>query len=158
MRSILHGGALIGICLLSVGTAVPAHADLNADKAAISSRLYQWADAFNARDRAGTCDLFAPDLISTVSGAPDAGRDVVCARLAALLAKPDMQFHYSPDIQEIIVSGDIAVVRLIWTLTVDRGNEQQSSRETGIDIFQRQPDGRWSIIRFLAFSTDIEGS
>jgi steroid delta-isomerase len=67
--------------------------------------------------------------------------------------QPGLQLHYdNPDIQEIIVSGDIAVVRLIWTLTVRKGNEQDVNTEAGIDIFQRQPDGRWSIARFASFT------
>jgi len=72
---------------LTVGTATSAPSDLKADEAAISSRLHKWPAAFNARDIAGTCDLFAPNLISTVPGASDGGRDAVCARLAAFAGK-----------------------------------------------------------------------
>ena len=79
---------LAAIGLVLAGAAV--HADPNADKAEIIARLRRWAAAFNARDAAGTCDLFAPDLISTVPGSLNAGRDTVCARLGALLAKPDV--------------------------------------------------------------------
>ena len=123
----------------------------------MEARLYRWAAAFNARDAAGTCELFAPDLISTVAGgAFSGGRDAVCARLATLLAKPDTQFRYRADIQEIIVSGNNAVVRLIWTLCTQRGSERQTSTEAGMDVFQRQADGTWSLIRFLAFSIDID--
>jgi len=65
-----------------------------------------------------------------------------------------LSLHYdSPDIREIIVSGDIAVVRLFWTLTARKGGEQSVTDEAGIDIFKRQPDGRWSIARFMSFST-----
>ena len=98
------------------------------------------------------CDLFAPDLISTVPDADDAGRDAVCARLARLLARNDASFRYTPEIQEIIVSGDLAAVRLIWTLTTRHGETVETSREAGLDLFRRQPDGRWSIARFLAFT------
>lgn len=146
--------ALILTCLFIVVTAVPGWTDASADKAAISDRLHRWAAAFNARDVAGVCDLFAPDLISTVPEALDAGRDVVCARLAAVLARRDVQFHYSPDIREIVLSGDIAVVRLYWTLTIQRGDDREVGREAGMDIFARQPNGEWSIVRFMAFSID----
>jgi hypothetical protein len=27
-------------------------------------------------------------------------------------------------------------------------------KETGLDVFRRQPDGKWSIARFLAFSNE----
>ncbi len=153
MRSLFHCSALILAFLVG---AMPARADLDTDKAAISERLQRWAAAFNARDSAGVCDLFSRNLIATVPGALDSGRDAVCARLATLLAKPDRQLHYSPDIREIIVSGDIAVVRLFWTLAIQQGTQRHTSKEAGMDIFQRQAGGTWSIIRFLAFSIDSD--
>ncbi len=128
----------------------PARADVEADKAAIAARLQGWASAFNARDAAGVCDLFASDLISTVPGALAGSREVVCTRLAKLLADSGLRLSYHPDISEIIVSGDLAVVRLFWTLTIGR----ETSTEAGLDIFRRQPDGRWSIARFMAFTVD----
>jgi steroid delta-isomerase len=97
-------------------------------------------------------------LRRTVPGALDGGRDAVYGRLATLLAKAGPQFHYSPDIHEIIVSGDIAVARLTWTLTVQQGDDRHSGKEAGMDIFGRQHDGTWSIIRFLAFSADAGAS
>ena len=143
--------ALVLAGFLVLGTGAAARADTEADKAAIMHRLQAWAAAFNARDAAGVCDVFAPDLISTVPDAADAGHDAVCARLTHLLARTDASFRYTPAIQEIIVSGDLAAVRLIWTLTTRHDDKVEMSREAGLDLFRRQPDGRWSIIRFLAF-------
>jgi len=143
----------LGLLLPSLGS-VSAKADVDQDKIAIAQRLHLWADAFNTRDIAGVCDLFSSDLISSVPGAIAAGRDEVCTRLANVLAKPNVTLRYRPQIDEIIVSGDIAVVRLIWELTTERGSDTSTSREVGMDIFQREPSGQWSIIRFLAFSFD----
>lgn len=144
---------LLGLAAaLDIGAAIPARADPASDKEAVTARLLQWAAAFNARDAAGTCDLFAPDLISTVPGGLSDNRSTVCTRLSTILAKTDTQFHYTPDIHEIIVSGDYAVVRLIWTLTTTHGSQVETDQEAGMDLFQRQADGRWSIARFLAFS------
>jgi len=141
--------------LLLAGGASYAWADKgDADKAAISLRLHAWADAFNARDAARICDLYSPDLIASVPGAPDASRDMVCKHLANALANPELDLYYSPEIHEIILSGDLAVVRLTWSLTVGRNTGQLSSQETGMDVFRRQADGTWSIIRFVAFSTE----
>jgi uncharacterized protein (TIGR02246 family) len=142
---------LVLSCLLA--TAVSARADPDADRAAITARLQHWAAAFDAHDAAGIRDLFAPDLVAIVPGAIDGTRDSLCANLAALLARPDLQLHYdAPEIREIIISGDIAIVRPIWTLTTRKGGEQYVATEAGIDIFKRQADGIWSIIRFAAFT------
>jgi steroid delta-isomerase len=53
----------------------------------------------------------------------------------------------------VIVAGDLAVVRLTWTLTVSVDGATETTEEEGIDIFRRQPDGRWSIARYIAFAT-----
>ncbi len=149
-RSLLGATALAG--LSTVLAPASADADVEADKAAIAARLKAWADAFNARDAAEACDIFTPDLVATVRGAPKRGRDAVCAQIASALADRTRTLRYAPDIEEILVSGDLAVVRLVWTLTVARGPTPAVQKEPGLDVFRRGPDGRWSIIRFLAYS------
>ncbi len=147
---------LITTCLVLVamaGTPTPTRADEAADKAAIAARLRGFADAFNRRDEAGLCDIFAPDLIATIPLAPELAREPLCGNLGRLLAQPDLRLHYDdPDIREIIVSGDIAVVRIMWTLTARKGAEQDTTPEGGIDVFRRQPDGGWSIARMATFT------
>jgi uncharacterized protein (TIGR02246 family) len=144
----------IATVLAGIVVATPACANADSDRAAITERLRHWAEAFNTRDAAGVCDVFAPDLVSTVPEVLNGNRDALCTRLAALLARPDLSLHYdNPDIREIIVSGDVAIVRLFWTLTARKGAGQSVTHEAGIDIFKRQPDGKWSIARFMSFST-----
>lgn len=136
-----------------IGTTLSVRADMNSDKAAIRERLVRWTEAFNARNVAEICDLFAPDLVYSVPEVRDGNRKLLCSQLSALLAKPELQLHYdNPDIREIIVAGDIAVVRLFWTLTARKEAEQGTSTEAGMDIFRRQPNGKWSIARFISFS------
>ena len=102
-------------------------------------------------DLDGTLVDTAPDLVATVPGALDGDRPAVCGRLTALLQRPDLELHYAPDIHEIIIAGDLAVVRLFWTLTMEKDGQRTTSREAGMDVFERQPDGSWAIARFLAF-------
>jgi uncharacterized protein (TIGR02246 family) len=140
--------------LVAVTAIGSAQADVEADKAAIAARLQDFTAAFNARDAAGACDIFAPDLVSTMRGRPDNGREAVCTRIAAALADRSKTMRYAPDIEEIIVSGDLAVVRLIWNVAETEGGATRVSKEPGLDVFRRQPDGKWSIARFLAFSNE----
>ncbi len=61
---------------------------------------------------------------------------------------PGRTFLYdAPQIEEILVSGDLAVVRLIWTLRVTDKNApgELTVKERGIDVFKRQEDGTWRI-------------
>ncbi len=145
--------AFARLAILVLGLAPAAVLGAEADKAAITARLAEWTDAFNARDASKTCDLFSADLISTMRGRPDEGRDAVCRRIAAALAARNISLRYAARIEEIILSGDIAVVRLVWSVTTRRGAKVAAWEEPGVDVFRREEDGKWRILRFLAFST-----
>ena len=124
-----------------------------AAEAAIRARLAAWTEAFNRGDAAATCDLFADDLKSEVQGAPAGDKAAVCARIAKALAKSAGKLAYLCQIHEILVSGDLAMVRLTWVLT-ERPDGKALSRDEGMDIFRRDADGIWRIARFMAFPVD----
>ncbi|WP_024279647.1 nuclear transport factor 2 family protein [Xanthobacter sp. 126] len=126
-----------------------------AAEAAIRARLAAWTEAFNRGDAAATCDLFADDLKSDVQGAPAGDKAAVCARLAKALAKSPGKLAYVCQIHEILVSGDLAMVRLTWVLT-ERPGGNALSRDEGMDILRRDPDGLWRIARFMAFTAEGE--
>jgi steroid delta-isomerase len=160
-NALVRGGAVFhGYIRLAVATALvtatmtSARADLAEDKAVIMDRVQRWTAAFNAKDSTGVCDLFAPDLIYSIPEVAHGTREMLCTNLAKMLARSDVRLHYdNPDVHEIVVAGDIAVVRLTWTLTTEVNGAKDTTKEEGMDIFQRQPDGRWSIARFIAFTT-----
>jgi len=146
--------APLAVVALAAATMSTARADSTADSAGIVQRLQRWTADFNAKDPAGVCDLFAPDLAYSIPEMVRGTRETMCANLAALLARSDIKLHYdNPDIHEILVAGDVAVVRLTWTLTTEVNGAKDTTTEKGMDIFRRQPDGRWSIARFIAFTT-----
>jgi len=94
------------------------------------------------------------DLRYDFQGLPERSYDDICKLLHASLSDAGKRFTYSPPaIKEVIVSGDLAVVRLTWTLKVhSEGTPSDvTSEEIGLDVFRRQPDGRWKIIRYIAF-------
>lgn len=119
------------------------------DASDIRSRLEQWTASFNSRDKAGACDLFSKSLVSDVQGQGEADYEKRCAIIGAVLDDPKRSFHYDLAIKEIIVDKTIAVVRLDWTLKISPGNV--TSIETGLDIFQKEDDGRWRIIRYISY-------
>ena len=138
----------------AVAMTAPARAGSAADEAAIMQRLQRWTTAFNAKDTARVCNLFAPDLIYSVPEVEQGSRTTLCANLDKVLARPEPQLHYdNPEVHEIIVAGDLAVVRLTWTLAAQAKGEKDTTTEQGMDILRRQPDGRWSIARFVSFTT-----
>jgi len=130
----------------------PARADADTDMLAIAVRLTNWAQAFNARDKAGVCGLFAPDLVATMPGQPEISRETLCASLSSMIDDHTKAMSYGLQIREIVVSGDLGVVRLTWTQTTASGGVKTVSKEQGLDIFRRQPDGSWAIARFIGFA------
>ncbi|NQW10443.1 MAG: nuclear transport factor 2 family protein [Alphaproteobacteria bacterium] len=123
------------------------------DAAAVEKALRDWTEAFNTGRVDRVCDLFAPELIAHYRGQPEKTHDSLCTALQADLGGGPKQYRYELDLHEIIVSGDLAVARFIWTLTArDRaGGATERSADRGIDIFRRQPDGAWRIIRFIGY-------
>ncbi len=119
---------------------------------AIRSALQQWRADFNARRAAHICDLFAPSLIYDFQGLPEQNYPLLCARLHRALADPTRSFQYGLRIKEVLVSGSLAVVRLTWISTVTPpGGTGTTTDEPGLDVFQRQADGAWQIIRYIAY-------
>jgi steroid delta-isomerase len=119
---------------------------------AVRSALAAWNADFNAGNGQRICDLFAPDLRYDFPGFPERGYDDICALLKGSLGDTTRTFSYALDIREVIVSGDLAVVRLVWTLTVrPAGGDAVTSREPGMDIFRKQADGSWRIARYIAY-------
>ena len=51
------------------------------------------------------------------------------------------------------MAGDLAIVRLVWTLNVSSPDTPKAvqSTEPGLDVFRRQPDGSWKISRYIAY-------
>jgi ketosteroid isomerase-like protein len=77
---------------------------------------------------------------------------VICNVLTRSLNDKTRHYSYVMDIKEILVFGDAAVVRLVWTLTIEQPDGSTAkSIEPGMDIFQKQPDGSWKIIRYMSF-------
>jgi ketosteroid isomerase-like protein len=150
----LLAGVSVALALFIAAAQAAGPDDPSAVKAAIVERLHHWTAAFNSRDLAGVCGLFAPDLSYTVDDILNGSRDRLCANIATALSKPEVDLHYDePIIHEILVSGDLAVVRLTWTLTAEKNGTRDVNTEQGMDVFRHAPDGVWSIVRYIAFST-----
>ena len=151
--------ALPRLAALAIGLLawpVTALATGGADGAAvIRAELAAWTQAYNARQADKVCGIFAKDLIYKFGEVPDRGYNDVCPALRRLLGDESHRSHYTLDLRETLVYGDIAVVRLVWTLDSSKAGSGVTVRslEPGMDIFKRQTDGTWKIIRYLAYTS-----
>ena len=148
--------ALAALLAGPAAAAAVAGGDAETDAAAIRAALEAWTADFNAGRADRVCDLFAPDLQSRFRGAPARGFAALCSTMKRALADPDRRYSNRLELLEIIVSGDLAAVRLIWHGTERdlKTGAETTTTEPGIDIFRRQPDGTWRIARFLAFAEE----
>lgn len=137
---------------VALPAALPAAAG-EADADAVRARLENWTADFNAGRSDRVCDLFAPDLRANYRGVPEKDFDTLCEGLREALADDGRAFRYRLELDEILVSGDMAIARLVWHLDVtDRASGAVTrSSDRGLDVFARQPDGRWRIVRFLGY-------
>ncbi len=121
----------------------------------ICSAIENWRSAFNARDEDRVCALFAPDLVANYQGEPERDYASLCEMLRAAIRDPDVTYHYSVQINEVMLYGDTAVVRLVWALEIDKAGSPASPAQTieepAVDIFHRQVDGSWKISRYVAY-------
>jgi ketosteroid isomerase-like protein len=156
MRPSCSGAGLaLALMLSALGSQLPGDAaePEPAPAAAVRAALEQWTADFNAGNAGEICGLFAFDLRYDYRGQPERGYPDICNLLHRSLNDRSKQYAYALEIKEILVAGDFAIVRLVWTLGV-RSNEAPGfvqSIESGMDIFRKQPDGSWKIIRYIAY-------
>ncbi len=127
------------------------------DSDAVRAALVAFSRDFNGHDLTATCGLFADDTVVSYPGRPSKGHTEVCEGFRAVFANPAKSFRYDePAIREILVDGDLATVALIWTLTVrdSSGRVLETTREDGVDVLRRQPDGQWRIHISHAFPVE----
>ena len=121
-------------------------------EADIRAAFARWTEDFNAGRKDEVCDLFAKDLQSDYRGVPSRGYERQCRILHESLSDPTRRYSYALNIREILVFGDIAIARIIWTLTIRKTDGQETKvTEPGLDVFRRESDGKWRIIRYLAY-------
>lgn len=146
---LLAAAMLVPLALLAGADRVRAQDDASAT---IRAALEQWRLDFNARRAERICDLFAPELRYDFQGLPEQTYALLCERLHKALADRSRTIEYGLRIKEIVVSGSMAVVRLTWISTVTGADGvRRTDDEQGLDVFQRQPDGSWKIIRYIAY-------
>ena len=116
--------------------------------------LTDWLHAFNAGDTGSVCNLFAPDLRYDYRGFPERGFAEICGLLQRLAGGQEPEIHLRPRHQgghRLRRHGCGAA-----GLDADRqasgpGRRHRASDEPGLDIFRRQTDGSWKIVRYMAF-------
>lgn len=145
--------ALRALALAAVLALPAGGAPAQSPEAEIRAALAQWTEDFNAGRADKVCGLFSRDLRADVRSAPPRDFALQCDVLRRALANPKLGFAYRHDIRDIVVEGRLAAVRIVWTTQArDKASGRtETTIDDGLDVFRREDDGRWRIIRYMAW-------
>lgn len=158
-RKTRRRGPILAVPVVVLLLATGALAESTTPRAEILGALERWTTSFNWRNARGACALFAPDLVATFPGVPDRDYAAMCRQLTTVLEDRTRSLRYAYELEEIVVAGDLAVVRLVWTLrqTAPAAAARILAKERGVDVFRRQPDGTWRVMWSMAYPIEAEG-
>jgi ketosteroid isomerase-like protein len=116
----------------------------------IRTTLARWVQAANREDWKSAAQVWAPDLIGWYPGQPD---DTYAKEMERATHPPSRgkRTRYQVDIQEVMVSGPMAVVRDVWRFTTAPGTpDSVVSVVRSYEVWKQQPDRRWKIARWIS--------
>lgn len=120
---------------------------MNTDERAIRELHSAWIEAVNAGDLPRLLGWLADDAVLLNPDGPLVGRDAFAAKFGAALR--EIRFRCTSEVEELLVSGDLACARCRDSVTVSPLGSDETTRFAGdrMAIYRRQPDGRWLLAR-----------
>ena len=128
--------------------------DSGRDVAEIREAIVRGARAFEEGDPETILSRYARDIILSYPGIPDSDYETLAKGYAELRKRPaTVKATTVPTFDEILVSGDIAIVRVRWTTTIADAAAGRSAtrRLKDLQVWRREPDGRWMFIRGMHY-------
>jgi ketosteroid isomerase-like protein len=114
----------------------------------IRRALDHWVEAANRQDWKAALDVWAPDLIGWYPGQPE----ITYPQEVANASRPPSSrtTTYQVKVNEVIVSGSLAVLRDTWVFTSHTSSGDSTEKVRSFEIWRRQPDGAWRISRWIS--------
>lgn len=119
-------------------------------EAQIRQNLAEWVKATNEGDRQRANNIWAKDLIGWYPGQPD---DTYESEMQAAAHRPPgkkPKATVAVTVNEVLVSGDMAVVRDTWTYTGGTPSPDQPDVIRSFEVWRKQADGSWKIARWIS--------
>lgn len=144
---------LLAITLTSIWTITFAQAQtgnsisVEADIAAIRDIIPQTEKAINEADPEGIMAHYSKDILVSYPGIADTDYKTFSESYKHML-RPGIVTSTTPTIEEILVSGDLAIIRMIWETTITETVIQKTSRRKARDLqVWKREAGNWKFIR-----------
>ncbi|HEY0156545.1 MAG TPA: nuclear transport factor 2 family protein [Thermoanaerobaculia bacterium] len=117
------------------------------DEETLRQAIVRSAAAFNANDAEAIISQYAPDALLSYPGLPDLDYDTLKKSYAEMVKRPAGSAHTTPTIEEVLVSGDLGVIRVRWTTTTPEGTRQMKD----LQVWRRDRDGTWRFARGMHY-------
>ena len=136
------------------------------DSSAVHQAVLRGGAALNARNADAIVALYARDLVLSYPGEPDMGYEAFARAMHEMTGTDTTRLRITTQaaIDEVMVSGDLAVVRVVWTTTsISRARGDSSwvhstRRMKDLQVWRREPDGAWRFARGMHYRmTPSEG-
>ena len=143
------------VAVVLVGIPPAARANSADATSAIREKYKEWLAAYDAKNLAGTINIFAEDAVSTFAGAKDVGIEEIRASYEKSLAANGPKRTWKPVEMEIDGDGDLAYALADWQLIETPADGSASVRLTNrsVDIFRREGK-TWKIVRSFTIPAD----
>jgi len=114
---------------------------------AITTWLAQVTAAVNAQSTESTLALYSNDAVFSPPDAPPINMDELRSWYRRLFAENTFQFYTEP--LDVVVSGDLAVLRASYeeTVTPKGAGESVNNKGSWLIVLRKQTDGSWKLWR-----------
>jgi ketosteroid isomerase-like protein len=145
---IKHFVSIVGFYLLSQ----VCFAETVVDNQEFEKIFTDWSDAFNHKNLAATCHLFAKNVIANYQGFSQRNYSDICSGFNTIFNQINVSYQYKFKLQNVYQQANLAVVRITWYLQVYKRKKLISSiQDEGMDVFSKSKDGHWEIINYISY-------
>jgi steroid delta-isomerase len=121
--------------------------DTTKDIETLRGLILEQARAINAHDPDGVLKHYSRDIIVSYPGIPDTTYATFEANYRRMM-NPGIATQSTPTIDEILVSGDLATIRMMWSTTItDKATGKATSRQAKDLQVWRREKGAWKFYR-----------
>lgn len=134
------------VLIISFSHEIIAQAD---DIIAVKNEIYKWKDSFNKQDLQNTLSIYAENYIGYYPGSAPLDIKAMREQYEKFFGNKFLKVTLNLDVIEVRTGGDLAytTVNLIWAFLPSVSNAPQYAYEKGIQIWEKQTDGKWQLIR-----------
>ncbi len=137
------------------GVAATAATDAGAVRQAIDAANAKFVDAMKRGDTIAIAENYAEDAVVMPQGAESwRGREAISKGFTGMLTQATIR-EFSAKTEDLVIGGDLAVETGTYDeVYVPKGGTETRDKGKYLNVWKRQPDGSWKIVRDV-FNSDI---